>query len=89
MFALGALPKRIPMGQLEGVDFGIGKLFYQLHHVLEENHNYSFEGLLRQRDVFVVLDQIVHKSAVVQLIGQNLLVYDLEPVDVYLTLGQQ
>lgn len=57
--------------------------------MLEEDHNYSFEGLFWQRDVFVVLDQIVHKSAVVQLIGQNLLVYDLEPVDVYLTLGQQ
>ena len=89
MFALSPLPEGIPMRQLEGVYFRIGELFDQLHHVFEEDHNNSFKGLLRQRDVLVVLDQVVHKSAVIQLVGQDLLVYDLEAVDVYVALGQQ
>ena len=56
--------------------------------MLEKDHCDLLKGLLTQRKVFAILDEVVHEPAKIELVGQDFLVDDLEPVDIDITLGE-
>lgn len=55
----------IPVWQFEVITLRISKLFDYFDQMLEDNEYDPFEALLRKRNVLVVLDEIVHETAVV------------------------
>ena len=57
--------------------------------MFEQHHPYLLESLLPKRYISAVLDEIVHESAEVELVGQDLFVDYLKTINVELTFRKE
>jgi hypothetical protein len=55
-------------------------MFDEFDEMFEEDHDDCFQSLLLERNEAVILDEVVHESAVVELVCEDFLIYYVETV---------